>query len=108
MASSLTVMQGTGELYCPRCDASVGVIRVWHGWRWCWRIWFAGAVALFAMTPLLAWDFCVVIPSMMLYVAAGGPLYHLSRTKPVCRKCSLELVEGQLTGTPMKRVKARV
>lgn len=93
-------------LYCPRCDASVGVIRVWSGWKWCWRVWLAGLVVLLALTPLLAYDFCVLIPGMMVYIAAGGPLRHLARTAPVCRRCSLELVEGQTSGTPMPRKKS--
>jgi hypothetical protein len=103
-ASFLRVVAiNASDLYCPRCDSSVGVIRVWHGWKWCWRVWLGGLIVLLAMTPLIAYDFCILIPGMMVYISAGGPLWQLSRTRPVCRKCSLELMEGETTGTPMKR-----
>lgn len=89
-------------LDCGRCDAVVDPIRVWHGWNWCWRAWLCGLVVVVAMAPLLAYDFCVLIPGMMIYIAAGGPLRTLARTAPVCRRCSLELVEGVTTGKPLR------
>lgn len=55
-----------------------------------------------AATPFLAYDFCVLIPSMMLYMVAGSPLRVLARTPPVCRRCSFELVEGMTQGTPLR------
>jgi hypothetical protein len=93
-------------LYCPRCDASVHPIRVWHGWKHCFRVWLGGLVVMLAMTPLLAYDFCVLIPGMMLYMVAGSPLRHLARTAPVCRRCSLDLVEGVTTGAPLRAKRA--
>lgn len=101
------VVDPSSPLYCARCDASVPVIRVWSGWKWCWRVWLTGFLMMIAMTPLLAYDFCVIIPGMMVYIAAGGPLYHLARTRPVCRRCSLELDEGRTTGTPLPGRTAR-
>lgn len=84
-----------GPLYCRRCEALVASIRPWRGWKPAWLVWKVGVVGVIAMTPLLASDFCVMLPSMMLYLAAGGPLRAYARTRPVCRRCSLELTEGQ-------------
>jgi hypothetical protein len=95
-------MSEPGLLYCPRCDTSVQALRPWRGWKHCWRVWLGGLAVMLALTPLLAYDFCVLIPGMMVYLSAGGPLWHLQRTQPVCRKCSLELVEGVTSGTPLR------
>lgn len=91
-----------GALYCGRCDDSVPAIRVWHGWKWCWRVWLWGLAIMLALTPLLAYDFCVLIPGMMAYMVAGSPLFQLARTRPVCSRCSLELEEGKTSATPLR------
>lgn len=97
-------MSGDGaSLYCPRCDRSVVPIRVWRGFKWCWRAWVVGFSIMLVMTPFLAYDFCVLIPGMMIYTVAGSPLRALARTAPACRRCSLDLEEGRTTGTPLKR-----
>jgi len=95
-----------GDLYCPRCDERVGVLREWGGWKWCWRVWIAGAVVMLAATPFLAYDFCVMIPCMMLYLVAGSSLRMLAKQRPVCRRCSLELTEGTFSGEPLRSRKA--
>jgi hypothetical protein len=84
-----------GPLYCRRCVALVPSIRPWHGWKPAWTAWKVGVVGVIAMTPLLASDFCVMLPSMMVYLTAGGPLRAYAKTRPVCRRCSLELTEGE-------------
>lgn len=83
-----------GLLHCGRCEALVPVIRPWRGWRVGWTVWRVGLVGVLAASPLLASDYCVMLPSMMLYLAAGGPLRSYARTPPVCRRCSLELVDA--------------
>ncbi len=94
------------SLYCGRCDDSVSPIRVWHGWKWCLRVWLVGFAVMIAMTPLLAYDFCVLIPGMMVYMVAGSSLWQLAGTRPVCRRCSLELTEGVTSGTPLRPKRA--
>lgn len=96
-------MTPEGPLYCRRCDALVPAIRPWRGWRHAWTIWKVGLVGVLALSPLLASDYCVMLPSMMLYLAAGGSLRGYAKTQPVCRRCSLELTEGVLTGTALRR-----
>jgi hypothetical protein len=84
-----------GPLYCRRCDALVGSIRPWRGWKPAWTAWKIGLVVVLALFPLLASDYCIMLPSMMVYLAAGGPLREYAKTRPVCRRCSLELTEGE-------------
>ena len=79
------------QQYCPRCDEVVSPIRPWRGWPAAWRAWIAGFFVVLALTPFIAWDFCIMQPSIMLYLAAGGTLWRLSRERPVCNRCSLEL-----------------
>lgn len=83
-----------GPLYCSRCDGLVPSLRPWRGWRPAWRAWKIGLVGVLALSPILAADFCVMVPSMMLYLAAGGTLRTFAQERPVCRRCSLELTEG--------------
>jgi hypothetical protein len=86
--------EGEGTLYCRRCDDDVRAIRPWRGWKPAWAIWKVGFVGALALFPLLASDYCVMLPSMMLYIAAAGPLRSFARQPPVCGRCSLELEEG--------------
>jgi hypothetical protein len=43
--------------------------------------------------PVILADAFVLIPSLMIYLAAIGPLNHLARQVPACRRCggSIEL-----------------
>lgn len=84
---------GAERLYCRRCDAQVSVIRPWRGWKPAWLAWKLFLVVVLALFPLLASDYCVMLPSMMLYILAGGPLRAFARQLPVCRRCSLELAD---------------
>lgn len=86
---------GSGPLHCPRCDASVRAIHPWRGWKPAWLAWKVGLVGVICMMPLLASDYCVMLPSTMLYLTAGGLLRGFAREKPVCTRCSLELDAAQ-------------
>ncbi|HBQ15234.1 MAG TPA: hypothetical protein DEF51_30295 [Myxococcales bacterium] len=77
--------------YCPRCDEDVRVIAPWSGWPKAWRAWLGGLGVMAVAAPFVAWDFCVMQPSMMAYLLAGGIVRHHARARPVCRRCSLEL-----------------
>lgn len=74
----------------------------WRGWPFAWRAWIAGLLVMLAAAPFIAWDFCVVQPSMMLYLTAGGLVRQLAREKPVCSACSLELDERVRGGTGIR------
>jgi hypothetical protein len=79
------------EEYCPRCDEVVRTIRPWRGWGPAWRVWIAGFFLVLALTPFIAWDFCVMQPSIMLYLVAGATLRSFALQRTVCGRCSLEL-----------------
>lgn len=85
-----------GALYCARCDRLVPTLRPWRGWRTSWTIWKIGLVGVLALSPLL------MLPSMMVYLVAGGRLREQARARPVCRRCSLELEEGVVAGAPLR------
>ena len=73
--------------YCHRCDRPSPVVAPWSGWRWAFRLWVAVVVLLGALSPVLSSDYCVMIPSTMMVLAAGGPLLRLARERPSCRRC---------------------
>ena len=85
------------ELFCPRCDDTVRALAPWPGWKTLWNVWKVGFAVVIVCAPLLASDFCVMLPCTMMYLTAGGLLRGYARQKPVCNKCSLEL-EPQAPG----------
>lgn len=88
--------------YCPRCDESVRAISPWRGWKPLWTAWKVGFVVVLCCFPILAADYCVMLPSTMLYLVGGGLLRGYAREKPVCRRCSLELDAAVLGGTAVR------
>ena len=77
--------------FCRRCDEHVDAIVPWPGWKYLWTAWKVGIVAIVVCFPILASDYCVMLPCTMLYLAAGGPLRTYVKQRPVCTRCSLEL-----------------
>ncbi|MGE0785403.1 MAG: hypothetical protein AB7S26_06935 [Sandaracinaceae bacterium] len=77
--------------YCPRCDDRVRALRPWRGWRPAWHAWKVGFAVVLCISPILASDYCVMLPSTMMYLVAGSILRSHARLKPVCSRCSLEL-----------------
>jgi hypothetical protein len=78
-------------MYCRRCDDTVSAIVPWRGWVWLKRLWWVGVAIVLALFPLLAADFCVMLPSSIAYVLAGGILHRLASEQPICGRCSLPL-----------------
>jgi len=79
------------ETFCPRCDRTVPAIEPWRWWGALWNVWKVGFVIVLVCFPIMAADYCVMLPSMMLYMVGGGLLRGYAREKPVCTRCSLEL-----------------
>lgn len=79
------------RLYCRRCDDAVPYVAPWEGWRYAWWAWVGMMGVLVLAFPIMASDYCVMIPTMMGIIVAGGPLYRLRHERPTCAICSLEL-----------------
>ena len=89
-------------MYCRRCDDAVEPIRPWSGWKPALMVWYVAIGGLVLLFPLMASDYCVMIPTMMAIILAGSPLHRLAREKPVCSVCSLELDPTRKAGTGVR------
>ena len=94
-------MRPSPQGYCPRCDEVVRVVRHWPGWRRAWLAWKVILGGLAFVIPFIAWDMCVMLPSIMLFLAGGGPLRRMATEAPTCARCSLEL-HDQRAGTGVR------
>lgn len=78
-------------LYCWRCDSPRRVILPWAPGRYVLRLWGASFAATVLFFPIIASDFCVMLPSMMAILVAAGPAYRLARERPICSHCSAQI-----------------
>lgn len=103
------VLKATAEKsgYCPRCRQDVRTIRPWPHWRKV-RYGYFGVLGIALLgSPVILVDGFVLIPSLMVFIAAIGPLNSLVRKQPTCAQCgspadklrALKLVASQ-PGTP--------
>lgn len=85
--SGVTEAHGPDEVSCGRCQRWTRAKRPWPHWRKA-RIAYFGmfGLALFGGPVILA-DGFVLIPGLMLYMLALGPLNSLARQRAVCRSC---------------------
>lgn len=113
----LNVVKATPDKtgYCPRCRQDVCTIRPWPHWRKVRFGYFAVlGTALFGAPVILA-DGFVLIPSLMVFIAAIGPLNALAKRRPTCAQCgspaerlrALRLVASQSPSTVSKRGRRR-
>jgi len=73
--------------YCPRCRQDVQTVRPWPHWRKVRYAYFGLlCVALFGAPVILA-DGFILIPTLMVFIAAIGPLNSLVAKKPTCAQC---------------------
>jgi hypothetical protein len=93
-------------LYCSRCDDAVSALMPWHGWKNALRGWAVGVGVLAVLSPFWSVDWCIMIPSAFAYLVAGSVLLRLSREKPVCSVCSLDLDDAH-GGTGVRARPAR-
>jgi len=89
--------------YCPRCRRDVRTIRPWPHWRKVRVLYFCLlGIALFGAPVILA-DGFILIPSLMLYISAIGPINQMVAKQPTCVDCGgpaeklrgLRLVSGE-------------
>jgi hypothetical protein len=88
--------------YCARCDDVVPSSAPWSGWRWAYRAWIAVAALLLALSPFYAMDVCIMTPSVLGVLLAGGPLRRYALARPSCVVCSAELEPGRESGSSVR------
>lgn len=75
------------EVACGRCQRWMRPRRPWPHWGKVRVAYFSMfGLALFGGPVILA-DGFVLIPGLMLYLLAVGPLNSLARQRPMCRAC---------------------
>jgi hypothetical protein len=85
------VVQALDRVRCPRCRAAVKPIRPWPHWRKVRMAYFGGLGLALCGGPVILADGFILIPSLMLYLSAIGPLNSFARARPVCSRCSAEI-----------------
>lgn len=92
-----------GALYCWRCDDVVRAIHPWPHWKKVRGVWYASMAGLCVIFPMASSDYCVMIPTMMGIIVAGGPIHRYAAEKPTCSVCSAELDPTRTHGTGVRR-----
>lgn len=105
--SDIEQRPSTPTVYCWRCDDVVRPILPWPHWRKVWFTWCGAIGVLTVVSPVMSSDYCVMIPTMMGIIVAGGPIYRYSREKPICTVCSAELDPSRKHGTGVRAKRAR-
>ena len=72
---------------CSRCNEAVRTVRPWPHWRRVRYGYFAGLLVALCGGPVIFTDGFVLIPMLMVYIAAIGPLNSLARAQPTCAQC---------------------
>ena len=75
-------------LHCARCDAAVRPIRPWPHWKKVRTAYFGGLGLALCGFPVILADGFFMIPTLMLYMSAIGPLNSFARLRPTCSRCS--------------------
>jgi ribosomal protein S27AE len=85
------VVQLKDRVSCPRCKAAVRPLRPWPHWRKLRVAYFVGLGAALCGAPVILADGFILIPTLMIYMTAIGPLNSLAQQKPICSRCSAVL-----------------
>jgi hypothetical protein len=98
--------------HCPRCREDVRTVRPWPHWKKVRYAYFGVlACALFGAPVLLA-DGFVLIPTLMLFMVAIGPLNSLIAKPITCAQCGgpveglrrLRVIPGEARGSLAARM----
>jgi hypothetical protein len=73
--------------HCPRCREDVRTVRPWPHWRKVRYGYFAVLGCALLGSPVLLCDGFVLIPTLMLFMAAIGPLNALIQKPITCMQC---------------------
>jgi hypothetical protein len=80
--------------YCTRCHADVRTVRPWPHWRKVRYGYFAGLALALCGAPVILADGFVLIPTLMVFISAIGPLNSLVHKKPTCAQCGAVVLRG--------------
>ena len=78
-------------IMCWRCRQTTEPLRPWPHWRKVRFAYFAGLMLALCGGPVILADGFVLIPTLMVYMAALGPLNALARQRPLCNHCGAAL-----------------
>lgn len=73
--------------HCPRCRQDVRTVRPWPHWRKVRYGYFAGLGLALCGAPVILADAFVLIPCLIAYIVAIGPLNSLVAKLPTCAQC---------------------
>lgn len=73
--------------HCPRCREDVRTVRPWPHWRKVRYGYFGVLGCALLGSPVLLCDGFVLIPTLMLFMAAIGPLNSLIQKPVTCMTC---------------------
>ena len=91
-----------GSMYCWRCDDVVRAICPWPHWNKVWIAWCCVIGGMVFVFPVMSSDYCVMIPTMMGIIVAGGPIYRYAHEHPSCTVCSAVLDPSRKHGTGVR------
>jgi hypothetical protein len=73
--------------HCPRCRQDVRTVRPWPHWRKLRYGYFAGLGVALCGAPVILADAFILIPCLIVYIVAIGPLNSLVAKLPTCAQC---------------------
>lgn len=73
--------------HCSRCERDVRTVKPWAHWRKARWAYFGGLLVALFCTPVILCDGFVLIPLLMVFIAAIGPLNAMARKRPTCADC---------------------
>jgi hypothetical protein len=91
--ASVTLMPARSphQVYCARCTHDVVPDRVWGGFRWAKRAWYAGILMIVGLSPIIMSEITVLLPLALAFGLAAGPVHALAAQRDTCSECGAEL-----------------
>lgn len=83
--------QGRATGHCQRCETQVALVCPPVFARVAPRVWLGMVTVIALLYPVLAVDYCFMIPCMVMVLAAAGPVRRLALERPSCRRCGAEV-----------------
>jgi ribosomal protein S27AE len=88
LGESVVMSQGSDDVACcPRCASWMKPRRPWPHWRKARTLYYSGFGLALCAGPVVLADAFVLIPTLMLYLSAAGPLNSFVRQQATCTRC---------------------